>query len=235
VATLAVTAFGEIDALERAASGARDTGVVTLASHDSVLRYLLPDAVDAFYRSFPLAQLRLLARPVQVTLDLVRANECELGLIPQEGLTEELLFTPIAAYPTCVLFPKGHALARRAREDFRSLLADGSVARFPLILLEVERQDARIQRALEQFQIPLNVSLEVSTIDTLEHYVGRGVGGAFLPAFAITAEDRSRLDVVEIPAEFGAGTTYGVVTRRDRRRSSLLDRLLELLSAARTA
>jgi DNA-binding transcriptional LysR family regulator len=196
-----------------------------------VLRYLLPGKVDAFYRAYPLAQLRLLARSVEQTVNLLKLNECDLGVIPETRLPEELMFRKVASFPTCLLFPKGHPLARRAREDFLSLLTDGSVARFPLILLEVEREDARIQRAFEQLNIPLNVALEVSTIDTLKHYVARGLGGALLPSFALTAEDHARLDTVEIPEAFGAGTTYGIACRRTRRRSALLTNLLGLLNS----
>ena len=194
-----------------------------------MLRDLLPGKVDAFYRAYPLAQLRRLARSVEQTISLLKLNECDLGVIPETRLPEELTFRKVASYPTCLLFPKGHPLARRAREDFLSLLTDGSVARFPLILLEVEREGARIQRAFEQLNLPLNVALEVSTIDTLKHCVARGLGGALLPSFALTVADHARLDTVEIPEAFGAGTTYGIACRRTRRRSALLTNLLGLL------
>lgn len=230
MASMAVSAFGEIEALERAVGGARETGELTLASHDSVLRYLLPNKVEAFYRAYPLAQLRLIARPVEATIRLVRANECDLGVIPETKVPDELTFKPIATYATCLLFQRGHPLARRARADFRSLLTDPIVGRYPLVILEVQREDARIQRAWEQLQIPFNVCLEVSTIDTLKHYVARGLGGAVLPAFALSQEDHGRLDVVEIPAEYGAGTTYGTVSRRDGRRNVLLSNLLDMLT-----
>ena len=229
VASLAISAFGELESLEQAAAGASEIGELTLASHDSVLRYLLPTRIDAFYRAFPLAQLRLIARPVDATIRLVRSNECDLGVIPETVVPDELVFKAVATYPTCLILPKGHPLARRARTDFPSLMADGSVGRYPLILLEVQREDGRIQRAFEQFNIPFKVSLEVSTIDTLKYYVARGRGGALLPAFALTGDDHARLEVLEIPAAFGAGTTYGVISRRDKRRDTLLGKLLELL------
>ena len=230
-AQLAVSVFGEIDALEDAVAGARETAEIALASHDSVLRYLLPDKVEAFYRAHPLARLRLLARPVEETLRLVSANECDLGVIPQGRCPAELSFHTIATYPACLVVQKGHPLARRAREDFRSLLSDRMAAHYPLIILEVQREDPRLRQTFEQHQIPFNVGLEVSTIDTLKHYVARGLGVAVITGFAVTQEDRARLDVITIPAELDAATTYGVIVRRGKHRSPLLKNLLAVLTA----
>ena len=231
-AQLAVSVFGEIEVLEREVAGARETAELALASHDSVLRYLLPDKVEAFYRAHPLARLRLLARPVEETLRLVRANECDLGIIPRGRCPAELSFQPIATYPAVLVLQKGHPLARRAREDFQSLLADRFAAHYPLIILEVQREDPRLRETIERYQLPFNVALEVSTVDTLKHYVARGLGIAVVTGFAVTQEDYARLDVIAIPEALDAATTYGVVVRRGKHRSALLKGLVAVLTAA---
>jgi len=228
-AQLAVSVFGEIDALESEVNGAQETEEITLSSHDSVLRYLLPDRIETFYREHPLAQLRLVARPVSETLRLVRANECDLGVIPEQPIPKELHFRAMARFLPSLVFQKGHALARRARTDFQALVADGAAGRYPLIILEVQREDARLQKAFEQLGIPFNVALEVSTVDTLKHYVSRGLGIGVISGFAVTADDSERLDVVQVPAEFGGATTYGIVLRRGKHRSSLLKSLTAAL------
>ena len=229
-ARLAVSVFGEIEALESAVSGAEEMAEITLASHESVLRHLLPDRVEAFYRAHPLARLRLIARPVEETIRLVRANECDLGVIPERPVPEDLSFHPIATYPPFLVLQKGHPLARRARADFRSLAGDGTAGRFPLIILEVQREDARLQQAFTQHGVPFNVGIEVSTIDTLKQYVARGLGIAVVSGFAVSDEDHVRLEVVPIPPEFGGATTYGVTVRRGKHRTALLKSLLRVLT-----
>lgn len=229
-ARLAVSVFGEIESLEHAVHGAQETAEIALASHDSVLRYLLPDKVEAFCRAHPLARLRLIARPVEETLRLVRANECDLGVIPERPIPAELSFRAVTTYPACLVLQKGHPLARRGRENFRALLGDKMAGRYPLILLEVQREDQRLQQAFERQKVPFNVGLEVSTIDTLKHYVGRGLGIGVISGFCVTNEDRARLEVLTIPAEFGGDTTYGVVLRRDKHRTALLKGLLAVLA-----
>jgi DNA-binding transcriptional LysR family regulator len=229
-ARLAVSVFGEIEALESAVGDAQETAEIALASHDSALRYLLPDKVEAFCRAHPLARLRLIARPVEETLRLVRANECDLGVVPERPIPEELSFRAVTTYPTCMVLQKGHPLARRGKADFGALVGDGMTGRYPLILLEVQREDQRLQQAFERHRVPFNVALEVSTIDTLKHYVARGLGIGFISAFCITSEDRARLEVLPIPAEFGGDNTYGVVVRRDKHRTNLLKNLLTILA-----
>ena len=166
--------FSDIEALEHAVANEREAGVLTVASHDSVLRYLLPGRFE-LCREYPLARLRLLARPIEETLRLVRANECDLGVVPQRKVSEDLLFKPVASYPACLILAKGDALARRGSGDFAALLSDGASGRYPLVMLEVQREDQRLQRAFEALKVPFDVALEVSTVDTLEHYVLRGL------------------------------------------------------------
>jgi len=232
-AQLAVSVFSEIDALEQAVGGAQETAEIVLASHDSVLRHLLPERVEAFHRAHPLARLRLIARPIAETVRLVRSNECDVGVISKIEIPAELAFQPIATYPACLVLPKGHALARRARDGFQALLSDAMTGRYPLIVLEVQREDQRLRQAFESHKVPFTIALEVTTIDTLKHYVARGLGVAVISGFSISPEDRARLEVIAIPDEFGGSTTYGVVLRRDKHRTKLLKDLTAILGASR--
>ena len=232
-AQLAVSVFSEIDALEQAVGGAQETAEIVLASHDSVLRHLLPERVEAFHRAHPLARLRLIARPIAETVRLVRSNECDVGVITKIEIPAELAFQPIATYPACLVLPKGHALARRARDGFQALLSDAMTGRYPLIILEVQREDQRLRQAFESHKVPFTIALEVTTIDTLKHYVARGLGVAVISGFSISPEDRARLEVIAIPDEFGGSTTYGVVLRRDKHRTKLLKDLTAILGASR--
>jgi DNA-binding transcriptional LysR family regulator len=229
-AQVAVSLFSEIEALEQAVRGAQETEEIVLASHDSVLRHLLPERVEAFHRSHPLARLRLIARPIAETLRLVRFNECDLGVISDTHIPAELSFHAIATYPAYVLLPKGHALARRAREGFQAMLSDARTGRYPLVILEVQREDPRLREAFERHNVSFVVACEVSTIDTLKHYVARGMGIAVVSGFSVTQEDRTRLEVIAIPDEIGGTTKYGVLMRRDKHRSPLLKSLLATLA-----
>lgn len=230
-ARLAVSLFAEIDAFEQELGGAQEAAELVLASHDSVLRHLLPERVEAFHRAHPFARLRLIARPVAETIRMVRANECDLGVITQAPIPAELYFQAIATYPIYLVVPKGHPLARRAPAGFQALLSDAVTGRYPLVILETQREDSRFREAFERLGIPFNVGFEVTTIDTLKHYVARGMGVAVISGFSVTAADRTRLEVIQIPEEVGGVSTYGVVIRRGKDRTPLLKSLIAILAA----
>jgi DNA-binding transcriptional LysR family regulator len=77
--------------------------------------------------------------------------------------------------------------------------------------------------------LPLNVSIEVSTFETLKNYVARGLGIAVVSGLCVSEADSTQLESVPIPAELGGDTTYGVIMRKGKHRSRLLVDLLRLL------
>jgi DNA-binding transcriptional LysR family regulator len=108
------------------------------------------------------------------------------------------------------------------------------VTRYPLIVSEVQLEDHLLEDAFERLKLPLNVALQVGTIDTLKHYVARGLGIAVISALCVTENDQARFEVVTVPPEFTPDTTYGVVLREDKHQGALLKSLLEFLTVPPT-
>jgi DNA-binding transcriptional LysR family regulator len=227
--SLAASMFDEIEAFEHALTKSEETGEVVLSSHDTVLGYLLPEMVEKFSRLHPLARLRLLARPVEETVQLVKANEVDLGVIPARELPKGLAFYPIATYPAYLLTSKGHPLARQARADFKTLVNEETIMRHPLIVAEVQLEGRVLKDTFARVRLPLNIGLEVGTVDTVKRCVARGLGVAVVSGLCVTEADRIQLDVVEVPREYGADSVYGVVMRHDKHRAALLRDLLGIL------
>lgn len=226
---LAVSMFDELREFEHVIARGEETGEIVLCSFDPVLGYFLPDIVEKFTRAHPLARLRLLARAVEDTVRMVRMNECDLGVIPEQSLPPELILHVLATYPAYLLTPKGHPLARRARADFKSLLNEDTIRQFPLIVAEVQIEGHVLEETFARLGLPLNVGIEVGTITTLKQFVTRGLGVAVVSGLCLVDADRSSMEIVEIPAELGGESTYGVVVRKDKHRSRLLADLLMLL------
>jgi DNA-binding transcriptional LysR family regulator len=233
--SLALSMFDEIEEFEHAVSRGEETGEIVLSSHDAIMGYLLPEVVEKFSQLHPLARLRLLARPVEETLRSVKANEVDLGVIPEREVSKDLEFYPIAKYAACLVTQKGHPLARRARSDFKSLLNEETVGRYPLVVAEVQIEGYLLKETFAKLDLQLNIGIEVGTFDTLKHYVARGLGIAVIPGLCVTEEDRTRLEIVPIPAELDANTTYGIVMRNGKHRSRTLADLLRLLGVGRNA
>lgn len=229
--SLAVSMFDEIEEFEDTVTRGEETGEIVLSSHDAVLGCLLPDVVEKFSRAHPLARLRLLVRSVEETVRSVKANEVDLGVIPEREVSKDLDYHPIATYAAQLLTPKGHPLARRARADFMSLLNEETVMQYPLVVAETQIEGYLLKETFARLGLPLNIAIEVGTFDTLKQYVARGLGIAVISGLCVTEGDSAHLEIVPVPPELGGDTTYGVVMRNGKHRSRLLTDLLRLMGA----
>ncbi len=227
--SFAVSIFDEIEEFEHAVTRGEEMAEIVLCSHDEVLVYLLPEIVEKFSRAHPQARLRLLTRTVEETVRLVKANEVELGVVPDRNLPRELAFHPIATYPAFLLTQKGHPLARLARTDFKSLLNAETIKQYPLVVAEVQLEGYLLTDTFAHLGLQLNVGIEVGTIAGVKEYVARGMGVAVISGLCLSEEDSANLEMVPIPNELGGESTYGVLLRNDKHCSRLLVDLLRLL------
>jgi len=225
----AVSIFRELEEFKRSVSTEEESINITLCTHDTVLRYLLTEVVSCFSREHPLARLRLLTRTVEDTVHLVRTNEADMGIIPERQLPRDLRYEKVATYPAYLIFPKGHVLIRRGKTDFKSLWNEETVHRYSLIVSEIQLEGRLLQEFFDRQGLPLSIGLEVSTIDTLKHYVARGLGIAAVSGLCLTEADRSQFDIIEIPPDLGADTTYGMILRHDKHLNGPLKTLISLV------
>jgi len=229
--TFAISLFEQVEDFEQSLKLGEEEGEIVLASHDTFLSYLLPPTIERFKRAHPRARIRLLGRPLQEVVRLLKDNEVDLGVIPVRKLPPELYCYPVGTHEAVLITPKGHPLARRARADFSSLLNEETVARNPLIVAEVQRDGGIFEETFARLKLPLNIGIEVDSLNAMKRFVANGFGVAFLPIFCLSEEDHLRLEVVPVPPGLKAQTDCGVIVRRDKHRSPLLKHLLEMLGA----
>ena len=227
--TFAVSLFDEIEGFQQSLRKSEESGELVVSAHDAILGYLLADAVEKLKRAHPLARLRLLVRSIEETIREVRMNEADLGIVPVRQLPKELVFRTIGTWRACLLIAKGHPLSRRALADFSSLLNEETMSRYPLVVLEAQQGGGVFGETFARLNLRPNIGLEVGSLDTLKRFVARGMAVGVGPELWITDEDRLRFDVIPVPPELRADSTYGVVMRRDKHKGPLLKDLLGLL------
>lgn len=178
----------------------------------------------------PQAHLRLLSRNCRECIELVRRNEVDVAIIPERALPEELAFYLWRTYKAYLIMPKRHPLLRRGRPAIRDLLNESIVMRCPLIAAEMDDPgDQRVKEALSREGLPYNVRFQVGSLETVTHYVARGLGIAVISGICLSDEDNTSIEAIEIPKEFRGQTSYGVILRRDKHRTKLLKGLLPLI------
>jgi len=229
-AAMALELFDQLDDFEHSIADVEAISSISLSAPDTVLRHLLPDYLDKFFSEWPLAPLLLKSRTSRETLDLVKRNEVDLGIIPSREMPHDIEFHPITTSEGYLIVPHGHPLAQPGCDAVLLLLKQKVLSQYRLIMPESSTHDGdRLDAFLNAHHLTCDFALEVGTIETAKHYVARGFGIAVVSGICLTESDTKALKAIPIPPEYEAATTYGVILRRNKHRSAALRGLLSLL------
>ncbi len=228
---LATRIFDELAEFTDEIGNEESGGTVVLSAEPPLLRYQLPRIVESFRQERRLAHLRLLSRGNTETIELVRRNEVDLGVIhDRRPMPPEVVFYPWRTFKAYVLVPRGHPLARRKVPTMEDILTEETLSQYPQVVAEIDnREQIRVRDTLERLGLPFNVSLEVGNFETVKYYVARGHGLAVVPGMCLSREDEAIFHIIEVPKDFEGETTYGVLLHKDKYISSALRSLLTLL------
>jgi DNA-binding transcriptional LysR family regulator len=182
----ASSALGELKNLER--------GHLQLAANEYTCMYLLP-AIDRFRSEFPQISVtvhRMLASRIPDELNL---RTFELGMISFRP--DPAQFRTIAVYGDSLAFIVGpsHPLASSPRLSINELGEELFVAHNVASPL---RQ--KVIEAFQRYRTPLNMAIELPTIEAIKRFVAMGNGVALVPHLTVVRELESG-DLVRIPVD----------------------------------
>jgi DNA-binding transcriptional LysR family regulator len=196
----AASAVRELKTLER--------GQLNLAANEYTTLYLLP-LLDRFRRISPhisLAVQRSLAS--RIPEDLL-ARRAELGVLSFRPDPDQ--FRSILVYSDAVAFlvHAAHPLAGRRRVHLRELGAQNFVAHN--VASPLRRQIIAI---FAQYKTPLNIGVELPSLEAVKRFVAMGNGVAFMPELA-AAREIELGELVKVPiAEVKLDRQLRLVRRR---------------------
>ncbi len=182
--TEARSALAELQALER--------GRVKVGANESTALYLLP-VLEAFRRRHPHVQVaveRSLSR--QIPAALLR-HEMDLGVLSYDPRNAELESTIVSLDELCLIVPPGHRLAGAAEVSVRDLGAESFLAHN--VPSPFRR---RVIETFQQLETPLNIIMELPTVETIKKAVRMGMGVAFAPRMCL-ADELARAELVSVP------------------------------------
>lgn len=170
----ASSALGELKSLER--------GHLQLAANEYTCMYLLP-AIDAFRREYPHVNVtvnRTLASRVPEELNL---RTFELGVISFRP--DPAQFRTIAVYADSLAFivSPTHPLASVERVSINDLGSELFVAHNVASPLR-----RRVIEAFQRYRTPLNMGIELPTIEAIKRFVAMGNGVALVPHLTVARE-----------------------------------------------
>src|SRR5215471_8690527 len=157
-----------------------------IAAALSISVYFLPDLLKRFQREHPNVIITIRTGHSKEVLDMVLADEAEIGLARSLHHPEVETFSLRDDPLLLVAHPRrGPKHSRRARLE--------QVASWPLIFYERGSSDWTLTHGLFRAAglVP-NVALEVDSIETAKRMVERGLGLSFLPQMAVGWEIHAR-------------------------------------------
>ena len=182
----ASSALGELKSLER--------GHLQLAANEYTCMYLLP-AIDAFRRAYPHVSVtvhRMLASRIPEELNL---RTFELGVISFRP--DPAQFRTIAVYADSLAFIVGphHPLAKAERVSINDLGTELFVAHHVTSPLR-----RKVIEAFQRYRTPLNMGIELPTIEAIKRFVAMGNGVALVPHLTVARELETG-DLVRVPVD----------------------------------
>jgi len=148
---------------------------LTVASTQYLLRFHLPRPIQRFAAAYPAIHLNVAAPGVEV-LPLVERGVADLAVAPydrEKPRSPSLDYEDLFELPLMLLTGARHPLARKKKVT----LAD--LAQYPVILPAEETYSRRVMNRImlrQGFTGPLRVVMETMMFDTIQKYVGLGIG-----------------------------------------------------------
>jgi DNA-binding transcriptional LysR family regulator len=170
----ATSALDELKSLER--------GQLQLAANEYTCMYLLP-AIDRYRRDFPhihVAVHRMLASHIPQELNL---RTFELGMLSYRP--DPVEFRTIAVYSDSLAFvvSPSHPLAGVERVSINELGKEEFIAHNVASPLR-----RKVIEAFQRYRTPLNMSIELPTIEAIKRFVAMGNGVALVPHLTVARE-----------------------------------------------
>lgn len=163
-------------------------GALTIGTSDTNACYVLPPVLEAFRARYPGVEVRLSNRPSPATEAQVLAHEVDLGFVTLPADAAGLATERMATREDVAIFAPDHPLAHRKRLRFPELLA------FPLLLLDRgSRTRAFIDERIRRCSAPVDVAMELASIEVIKRLVALGFGVSVVPRIAVETELASGL------------------------------------------
>jgi DNA-binding transcriptional LysR family regulator len=169
--------------------------VITMVS---TAKYIVPPLLARFLRLHPALAIKLSAHNREVVLKQLADNEVDLAIMGQTPEGMEAVAEPFARHPHVVIAAPRHPLAKKRRIPLARLAEETFLIREP-----GSGTRGLLERLFAEHRLPLNVSMEMASNETIKQAVQAGMGISLLSLHTIELELKMRrlvvLDIQGLP------------------------------------
>lgn len=169
--------------------------VITMVS---TAKYFVPPLLARFLKQHPGVTVKLSANNREVVLKQLADNEVDLAIMGRTPEGMEAVAEPFARHPHVIIAAPGHTLAKKRRIPLARLAEETFLIREP-----GSGTRGLLERLFAEHRLPLNVSMEMASNETIKQAVQAGMGISLLSLHTIELELKTRrlavLDVQGLP------------------------------------
>jgi DNA-binding transcriptional LysR family regulator len=169
-------------------------GRVRIGANESTSLYLLPDLILEFRAQHPLVKVEIQRQPSERLPREALDRRVDFALMAYEPNDRDLESFPVHTDELALIMPVNHRLAGRKSVKIEDLGAEHFLAH--------NITSASRNKVVETFaahNTPLNITLELATIETIKRFVRRDLGLAIVPRMCVAEElERGLLATVPV-------------------------------------
>lgn len=192
------------------ARGETRKGMVRIATHGSVMVYLLPKVIKSFKKKFPECGLSIINRGRKDIVSLLNEGEVDIGLTSLQAVPKTLDYKVFARFNRILIAAKNHPLAKKP------VIRLEDIASYPL-LIPPKGTNTRtiIDRVFEDKGLKYTAAMEITGREAAKTYVEMNLGISVINEYYLTKEDRKSLFVKDASHYFGQAER-GILTRKGK-------------------
>ncbi|MBE0625724.1 MAG: LysR family transcriptional regulator [Burkholderiales bacterium] len=164
----------------------------------STAKYFVPPLLARFLGQHPGVTVKLSANNREVVLKQLADNEVDLAIMGRTPEGMDAVAEPFARHPHVIIAAPANPLAKKRRIPLARLAQETFLIREP-----GSGTRALLERLFAEHRLPLNVSMEMASNETIKQAVQAGMGVSLLSLHTIELELKTRrlvvLDVQGLP------------------------------------
>jgi len=183
---------------------------LSIATHEAVLTYFLPDFVQGFIAKYPETKFSFLRESKENIVKKVLDGEADLGITTLDRVPRGLVYRNFAEYKRVLICPKRHALTKLKS------ISPKNIAQYPLILPPPHSETRNIiDEVFTKAGVKTNLFLELAAREAVKIYVSRGFGVSILNDYYLFNQDLKILEALDVSKYFGV-THRGLLFRKGK-------------------
>ncbi len=201
-------------------------GRLTIGANESTSLYLLPRLLMEYRKRHPQIKIEVYRNVSERIPSEVLERNLDFGFLSYDPMHPALQSLEVNRDELVLVVPPKHHLANRKQMTVKELGEEQFVAHN----VKTPSRD-RIFELFAQHRTPLNICIELATLETIKEFVQLNAGIAILPRIAVQDEIKSG-KLIEIPVKgMKIEKTLRIVYRREQSLSHAAKSFLDIVKA----